>query len=240
MVLKLEKRFRRGWGVRDQLHLELEPRTTCSARRNFFAQSGGLRRVDNYDFDARVRPVAAGHAAPPEHHGHVRAAFRRRARAGPNELGPRQRPPVGGWAITAFGAYQSGFPVPITQSNNNSGLSGSVQRPNQAERRSRHVAAASRSASATGSTGRRGPWRRPSRWGPAPHGRPRAHAASRRTGTSRCRRTRGSARAEAPDASARSSSTLFNNPNFLGPKTRFGSRTSAASPTSAASRASCS
>jgi hypothetical protein len=37
---------------------------------------------------------------------------------------------LGGWAVTAVGSYQSGFPVQISQSNNNSGLLGSGQRPN--------------------------------------------------------------------------------------------------------------
>ena len=39
---------------------------------------------------------------------------------------------LGGWSITAFGAYQSGFPVAISQSNTNSGvLNSGMQRPNQ-------------------------------------------------------------------------------------------------------------
>ncbi len=37
---------------------------------------------------------------------------------------------LGGWAITAIGSYQSGFPNVIAQDNNNSGLLGSFQRPN--------------------------------------------------------------------------------------------------------------
>ena len=36
----------------------------------------------------------------------------------------------GGWAVTAVGSYQSGFPIQVSQSNNNSGLLGSGQRPN--------------------------------------------------------------------------------------------------------------
>ncbi|MPZ18659.1 MAG: hypothetical protein GEV06_12205 [Luteitalea sp.] len=36
----------------------------------------------------------------------------------------------GGWAVTAVGSYQSGFPVQVYQANNNSGLFGSNQRPN--------------------------------------------------------------------------------------------------------------
>jgi hypothetical protein len=36
----------------------------------------------------------------------------------------------GGWAITALGYFQSGFPVAIIQDTNNSGVFGRVQRPN--------------------------------------------------------------------------------------------------------------
>lgn len=37
---------------------------------------------------------------------------------------------VGGWRVTVTGRYQSGFPLSISQSSNNSGLLGSNQRPN--------------------------------------------------------------------------------------------------------------
>ena len=39
----------------------------------------------------------------------------------------------GGWALTMAGRYQSGFPLQIWQSSNNSGLLGSTQRPNVVE-----------------------------------------------------------------------------------------------------------
>jgi trimeric autotransporter adhesin len=37
---------------------------------------------------------------------------------------------VGGWALSAVGMYQSGFPITVIQGNNNSNLLGSGQRPN--------------------------------------------------------------------------------------------------------------
>ena len=37
---------------------------------------------------------------------------------------------VGGWAVSAVGFYQSGFPIAVFQNSNNSGLIGSGQRPN--------------------------------------------------------------------------------------------------------------
>jgi hypothetical protein len=40
---------------------------------------------------------------------------------------------LGGWQITVAGRYQSGFPLSISQSSNNSGLLGSNQRPNLVE-----------------------------------------------------------------------------------------------------------
>ena len=40
---------------------------------------------------------------------------------------------LGGWQITTTGRYQTGFPVNISQSSNNSGLLGSNQRPNLVE-----------------------------------------------------------------------------------------------------------
>jgi len=38
--------------------------------------------------------------------------------------------PDGGWQVTAFGTYQSGFPLSISQNNNNAGTFGGGQRPN--------------------------------------------------------------------------------------------------------------
>jgi hypothetical protein len=40
---------------------------------------------------------------------------------------------AGGWTITLAGRYQTGFPLNISQSSNNSGLLGSNQRPNLIE-----------------------------------------------------------------------------------------------------------
>ena len=37
---------------------------------------------------------------------------------------------AGGWSVSAVGSYQSGFPVAVNQSPNNSNLFGSGQRPN--------------------------------------------------------------------------------------------------------------
>jgi len=37
---------------------------------------------------------------------------------------------LGGWSLTAAARFQNGFPVSVWQSNNNSGLLGSSQRPN--------------------------------------------------------------------------------------------------------------
>ena len=37
---------------------------------------------------------------------------------------------LGGWAVTAVGYMQSGFPVTVIQASNNSGVFGRVQRPN--------------------------------------------------------------------------------------------------------------
>jgi trimeric autotransporter adhesin len=37
---------------------------------------------------------------------------------------------LGGWVVTGVGSYQSGFPIQVSQSSNNSGLLGSGQRPN--------------------------------------------------------------------------------------------------------------
>ena len=37
---------------------------------------------------------------------------------------------LGGWSVTVAGRYQTGFPLNISQSSNNSGLLGSKQRPN--------------------------------------------------------------------------------------------------------------
>ena len=39
-------------------------------------------------------------------------------------------PLAGGWQVTVAGRYQTGFPLNISQSSNNSNLLGSNQRPN--------------------------------------------------------------------------------------------------------------
>src|SRR4029453_6776544 len=40
---------------------------------------------------------------------------------------------AGGWTVTVAGRYQTGFPLNISQSSNNSNLLGSQQRPNLVE-----------------------------------------------------------------------------------------------------------
>ena len=125
MVLKAEKRIADGWGVRVN-YTWSRMEDNQFGETNFFANRGAL--LDNYDLD---REYGLSLLDTP-HRVNITGTFEL-----PFGEGKRWNPKsavvnaiVGGWAVTGIGTYQSGFPVQIFQSNNNSGLLGSAQRPN--------------------------------------------------------------------------------------------------------------
>jgi hypothetical protein len=125
MTLRLDKRIRNNWGVNANY-------TFSRLLDNQFGESNtysnrNQNALDNYHLDGEwgyslldvphrvnvngtlIVPVGAGH---------------KWLKAGVgNAL-------LGGWSLTMAGRFQNGFPVSVWQSNNNSGLLGSSQRPN--------------------------------------------------------------------------------------------------------------
>jgi hypothetical protein len=125
MTLRIDKRVRNNWGVNANY-------TFSRLMDNQFDESNtysnrNQNALDNYDLDGEwgyslldvphrlnangtfIVPVGAGHT-------------RLNAGVG-NAL-------LGGWSVTMAARFQNGFPVSVWQSNNNSGLLGSSQRPN--------------------------------------------------------------------------------------------------------------
>lgn len=128
---------------------------------------------------------------------------------------------LGGWQISAVGSYQSGFPVLIVQNNNNSGLFGSFQRPN--------VVAGVDPKTSGGIQDRLNNWFNPKAWTEAA---PFTFGNAPRTDTrvrTPYKQNWDIAFQKNQKLSERFTLQLrgeiinaFDNPNFLGPATRFG------------------
>lgn len=127
-VLKFEKRFRDGWGARINYTYSSNKDNLVGAS-NFFSNNVALAQ-NNYDFDREYGPALLWAPHRLNITGTVELPFGE-GKKWANQKG-LTNVLLGGWSFTVFGAYQSGFPVAISQSNNNSGLTGNVQRPNQA------------------------------------------------------------------------------------------------------------
>lgn len=129
VVLRLERPIVNGWGGRISYTWSRIKNNIFGERNAFSANSGDLDRAQNaYDLD---REYSYGLSDTPS-----RVAF-----SGTYELPfgkgkSRLSEPglarvlFGGWALTAVGYWQSGFPVVLRQSLNNSGVFGRIQRPN--------------------------------------------------------------------------------------------------------------
>jgi hypothetical protein len=125
MTMRLDKRVRNNWGVNANY-------TFSRLMDNQFGESNtyssrNAAALDNYNLDAEwgyslidvphranlngtfVLPLGDGHTWLTSGLGNVL---------------------LGGWSITMAARFQNGFPVSVWQSNNNSGLLGSSQRPN--------------------------------------------------------------------------------------------------------------
>jgi len=127
--LRLERRITNGWGGRINYTFASNKTNVFGERNQFSNDSNALARpVNSYDLDAEY-----SNSVTEQPH---RLNFALTAEL-PFGKGKRQlsepglaRTLFGGWAITAVGYFQSGFPVAIIQDNNNSGVFGRVQRPN--------------------------------------------------------------------------------------------------------------
>ena len=129
MVLKFNKRFTRGWGANVNYTYSAN-KDNLFGEVNYFSNNNNAlaRPLDNYDLDAEYGTSLLD----TPHRLNISGIYELPFGQGRRWL---SKPGVidvllGGWAISAIGSYQSGFPNVIAQDNNNSGLLGSFQRPN--------------------------------------------------------------------------------------------------------------
>ena len=125
LALKVERRMRNGWGLRTNYTYSVS-KDNQFGESNFFANNVPVP-LNHYDLDAEYSRSLSD--AP--HRLNLTGTFELPVGEGRRWLnaGNLLSALLGGWAITAVGAYQSGFPAQIFQ-DFNSGLLGSGQRPN--------------------------------------------------------------------------------------------------------------
>jgi trimeric autotransporter adhesin len=126
VVLKLERRMRNGLAGRANY-------TWSRNWDNLFGQTNFLDTtvstpLDNYNLDAEYSPSVA--TAP--HRMVLTGTYQLPFGQGRRFLTTASvaETILGGWQVTAIGTYQSGFPLSISQNNNNAGTFGGGQRPN--------------------------------------------------------------------------------------------------------------
>jgi hypothetical protein len=128
-TFQLERRMRRGLGGR-VAYTYANRRDNLFGIDNYYArQAGTLQAVNYYD----LGPEYATSIQDTPHRVNITAMYELpfgRGRAFLSDASRLTDALIGGWQITAIGMYQSGFPTPIMQSNNNSGTFGGGQRPN--------------------------------------------------------------------------------------------------------------
>jgi hypothetical protein len=218
LVLKFIKRISQGWGANVNYTLSQNKDNLFGEVNYFSNNSNGLARaLDNYDLDAEFGPSVLD--AP--HRLNIAATFELPFGEGKRWLrrGGWINVLLGGWSVTGIGAYQSGFPVVIAQDNNNSGLFGSFQRPN----------VTGQDPQTSGSTEERlNGWFNPAAWSPAapftfgnaPRTDTRARTPFKKNWDVAFQKTQ---RVQGANIMVRAELiNIFDDPNFLGPETRFG------------------
>jgi len=131
LVLRLERPIVNGWGGRINYTWSSNKNNIFGELNQFSNNSTSVARILNsYDVDAEY-----AHSITEQPH---RLNF---ALTGELPFGKGKkhlsdpgiaRTLFGGWAVTGVGYFQSGFPVAVIQSSNNTGLFSRVQRPNLA------------------------------------------------------------------------------------------------------------
>ena len=128
-VLQIERRMGRGFGGR-VAYTYANRKDNLFGIDNYYArQAGTLQALNYYDLDAEY----ATSIQDTPHRVNLVGMFNLPFGRGRHWLSGASRLTdaiVGGWQITVIGMYQSGFPTPIMQNNNNSGTFGGGQRPN--------------------------------------------------------------------------------------------------------------
>jgi hypothetical protein len=125
-VVKAERRIHKGWGMNVNYTFS---RTNDSqfGESNFFSNRRNAA-LDNYNLDLEYGRSLLDTPHRLNITGTIDLPFGEGRRW--LDRGGLVNVLLGGWAVTGIGSYQSGFPLAISQSNNNSGLFGSSQRPN--------------------------------------------------------------------------------------------------------------
>jgi hypothetical protein len=129
LILRLERQIRNGWGGRINYTYASNKNNVFGERNQFSNDSNNQARpINTYDLEAEYsnsvteQPHRVNFALTGE------LPFGR-GKSHLSEPG-LARTLLGGWAITATGYWQTGFPVVVVQDNNNSGVLGRIQRPN--------------------------------------------------------------------------------------------------------------
>jgi hypothetical protein len=128
-VLQLERRMTKGFGGR-VAYTYANRKDNLLGIDNYYARQSGTLSAENY---YNLEPEYATSIQDTPHRVNITGMFQLPFGRGKPFMSNASRTVdaiVGGWQITVIGMYQSGFPTPIMQSNNNSGLFGSGQRPN--------------------------------------------------------------------------------------------------------------
>jgi len=129
VVFRLERPIRDGWGGRLNYTWSSNKNNIFGERNQFSNDSNTLARpVNSYDVDREY----SNSITEQPHRLNVALTGELPFGKGKSRLSEPGigRILFGGWAITAVGYVQSGFPVAVIQSANNSGVFGRVQRPN--------------------------------------------------------------------------------------------------------------
>jgi len=129
VVLRLERPIVGGWGGRINYTWSSNQNNVFGELNQFSNNSGSVNRILNsYDYDAEY-----AHSITEQPH-RLNYAITAELPFGKNKKHLNDpgiaRVLFGGWAITAVGYFQSGFPAAIVQSTNTAGIFTRVQRPN--------------------------------------------------------------------------------------------------------------
>lgn len=220
VVAKLQRRIKNGFGFNANYTWSSNKDNLFGEVNDFSANSGALARALNYyDLD---REYSESLLHTP-HRINISGTWELPFGEGKKYLSEPglARTVFGGWALTVVGAYQSGFPVVVIQDNNNTQLfATNVQRPNLSGTDSR----------TSGSTNDRlNNWFNPAAWasaapftlGNAPRMDTRARTPFKKQTDVAIQKTQriGGSRTIMVRAEV---INVFDDPNFLGPATRFG------------------
>ncbi|HEY3136868.1 MAG TPA: TonB-dependent receptor [Blastocatellia bacterium] len=221
-MVKAVRRIRNGWGMNINYTLS-RINDSQFGESNFFANRGG-GALNSFDLDREFSRSLLDTPHRLNISGTVELPFGRGKRW--LDRGGVVNALLGGWAVTAIGSYQSGFPIGISQASNNSGLFGSNQRPNL-------NSGANAKASDAGSFDPKNSWVNwldPAAWksadpftfGNAPRVDPRVRTPFKKNWDIAFQKTQSIGERKSVMARAEMIN-IFDNPNFIGPSTSLGS-----------------